>query len=104
MYFPQEVVYGIGEIKSKLSKNDLIKALIKLAKIKGLPYKAVDDHASIATPFFKGIIGEITPLNYFLISKTTEVENLKEFLVLLNNFIQDLKSYYPEPTHYLYNE
>lgn len=195
-FFPQEVVYGIGEIKSKLSKKDLIDALIKLAKIKqirnpfsgiaadgslvdvnplieqyhslctflicdevkgwdksfvkditkayeennidiqyrfniilslkngvlaydihnvdiaakivadmkGVSYKEIGEHASIATPFFKSPGDGITPLKYFLIEKSTEVENLKEFLVLLNNFIQDLKSYYPEPTHYLYNE
>lgn len=194
-FFPQEVVYAIGEVKSKLSKKDFLKALIKLAQAKKIrpsfpgltsdgvvvnvnpeidqyqsiatflicdeisgwdeklineineayekngidvPYRinvilslkngvlSYDIHnalvhlelvsrelgkepsqviecGTIATPFFKSATVGIIPLECEMSNSTDEIRNLKEFLVLLNNFLQDLKSYYPEPGQYLYN-
>lgn len=192
-FFSQEVVYAIGEVKSKLTKQQLFEALIKLSKNKQIrkpfdgmtgdgvlagvnplkePYSAIctflicdeiigwhenisleiqqkyiemdvdipyhfniilslkngviaydvhkvindlkknnvsidkslercQEHGGIASPFFSGIYPQdIVALDYLTIHKLGETKHLKEFLLLLNNFLINLKSYYPEPTQY----
>lgn len=49
-FFPQEVVYGIGEIKSKLTKKQLLEALIKLSRNK-----------MIRQPFYNADGNEVNP-------------------------------------------
>lgn len=195
-FFPQEVVYAIGEVKSKLTKRQLFDALIKLAKNKKIRkpfkgnttnddavdvdplreqyhsictflicdeiidwndniskeirneytknnidvqyqfnlilslkngvigydvYKAIEDsrnngedlddrfqqnggHLGIASPYFKATQSQnITALDYMATKSSGEIDYLKYFIVLLNNFLIHLQSYYPDPVHYLYN-
>ncbi len=192
-FFQQEVIYGIGEIKSCLTKNQLFKALLKMAnnkkirtefqgisqnyesidvnpkrnaydsictflicdKIEGwskdigaeiqqtyeqnnveVPYrfnliislengvisydvyKSVQDikqhggvlddgfeenggHFCFATPFFLSANKEkVIALDFIVSEFSDEVENLKHFLVVLNNFLVHLKTYYPDPSGY----
>ncbi|MDY5484100.1 MAG: DUF6602 domain-containing protein [Clostridium sp.] len=41
-FFPQEVVYGVGEVKSKLTKQQLLDAMIKLAKNKRIRHPFIN--------------------------------------------------------------
>lgn len=188
-FFPQEVVYAIGEIKSKLTKRQLFDALIKLAKSKQIrkrfsgltvqdecveidssntyegictflicdeidgwnedlsleiqhvyfeneiekafhfnlilslkngliaydSFKAFDllkqrglgmlvrneGHLCCANPYF-GKGENRVDLDYFTLHQVDEIGLLKEFLVVLNNYLVHMKSYYPDPVHYLY--
>lgn len=192
-FFQQEVIYGIGEIKSCLSKQQLFEALLKMAnnkkirtefrgispnyesydvspksnaydsictflicdKVEGwsmdigaeiqqmyeqynveVPYRfnlilslengvisydaykiiqevkqnegVLDEsfeenggHFCFATPFFGSADKEkILALDFIVSEYVDGVENLKHFLVVLNNFLIHLKSYYPDPSEY----
>lgn len=178
-FFQQEVVYGIGEMKSSLTKANLAKALIKLSKNKKIrrdfngldmlgnrvevrPEKNIYDNIFsflicekitdfdnnigeyLRTEYEKNNIdiwdrhniilslknGVITyktndyanlllksqhswllPSPFFgrkekyeledYISYGNDNENLKQFLIHINNYIKNAKSYYPEPRQYL---
>lgn len=195
-FFPQEVVYAIGEVKSKLTKQQLFDALIKLAKKKKIrkPFKGntindnvvdvnplrdqyhsictflicdeiidwndniskeirneytknnidvqyqfnlilslkngvmaydafkvieylrhkgedLDDsfqenggHFGFASSYFQAVSPQnIITLDYMTKISSGEIDYLKYFVVLLNNFLIHLQSYYPDPVHYLYN-
>lgn len=195
-FFPQEVVYAIGEVKSKLTKRQLFDALIKLAKNKKIrkpftgntanddvvevnplreqyhsictflicdeiidwnddiskeirneyikndidvqyqfnlilslkngviaydAYKAIEDlrnkgavledrfqqnggHLGIASSYFKAVHPQnIIALDYMTRISLGEIDYLKFFIVLLNDFLIHLQSYYPDPAHYLYD-
>lgn len=192
-FFPQEVVYAIGEIKSKLDKTKLFEALLKMANNKKIrpdfdgitgDYESVDvrpkknaydsictflicdevegwsdrigeeirqmyeknnidvqyrfnlilslkngvlsydanaiiktikehggkldesfevgnGHFSFATPFFSGLGKDgVLTLENNVFTNVHEIENLKRFLIILNNFLIHLKSYYPDPLYY----
>ena len=194
-FFPQEVIYGIGEVKSKLTKNQLFDALIKLAENKKIrkPFsgitkndevvevnpekyqyqsictflicdeiigwdnnisldirnmynhnniipqyqfniilsltngviaydikKASDElkkyhidvdealdknngHLNFASSFFRGAgLQNIVELDYYTLYGRDEITFLKQFMVLLNDFLVHLNSYYPDPAYYLY--
>lgn len=191
-FFPQEVVYGIGEIKSKLTKKQLLGALIKLAHNKKIrqpfynadgtevnpekdPYQSIftflicdeviDWNANIAleikkeyikndieTPYWfnailslkNGVIAyhvqravklfenigcpldksfytnegihEIAvpcfgksdnifvPLDFYTLVQKSDIIYVKEFLVLINEVLVHLQSYYPDPVYYLYKK
>lgn len=55
----------------------------------------------LSTPFFRSADKEkIIVLDFIVSELADEVENLKHFLVVLNNFLIHLKSYYPDPSCY----
>lgn len=191
-FFPQEVVYAIGEIKSKLTKQQLFDALIKLAKNKQIrkpfqgltinnesvnvdpmnhPYDGIctflicdeivgwndnialeiqeqyvkngiekpfqfnlilslkngligydaykvfeyrktkgelledwdDGHLSCASPFFvKGSGKQIEYLDYATTCKLDKIFYLRKFIVILNDFLFHIKTYYADPIHYIW--
>lgn len=194
-FFPQEVVYAIGEVKSKMTKKEFLAALVKLAKNKQIrkPFDGIsanyesvevnpltnqfdsictflicdeivgfDDNilteidkeyicnnievpyrhniiislkngvllydlkniielakknghevdktlengqTAIASSFFVADNNQrIVSLDYSMITDAESVEYLKDFVVLLNNFLRNMKSYYPEPTNYIFNK
>ena len=191
-FFPQEVVYGIGEVKSKLTKKQLLEALIKLSNNKKIrqpfynvdgneinpekdPYQAIftflicdeitdwnpnialeikeeyikndiempywfniilslkngviayhvqravklfesigspldksfstnEGVRTIAIPCFGKREGNFLPLDFYTLVQNSDVTYVKEFLVLVNEVLIHLKSYYPDPVYYLYGK
>ena len=59
-FFPQEAVYGIGEIKSKLTTRQLCEAMVKLANNKKIRKPFVDEHNKEVNPDKRGYDGLFT--------------------------------------------
>ena len=191
-FFPQEVVYGIGEIKSKLTKKQLLESLIKLSNCKKIrqpfynadgtevnpeksPYQNIftflicdevtdwnenialeikqeyikngidipywfniilslkngviayhvqravqllesrgifldesfhknEGIHTIAVPCFGERSNVFVPLDFYTLVQNSDIIYVKEFLILVNELLVHLQSYYPDPMYYLYKK